>query len=137
MKARLIWESQTSLRRDIKRSLGPSDAVEANCAGRLDFPLEFPLTFAVGGDEIEIHALEVALDLGLATDRLDAVDGRLLAVEIEERLLFAVRTDHLRVAIVDLTGQVGARAGGHARGNHPPVHHGHLMPAKNKFIGGR
>lgn len=91
----------------------------------------------LGREEEAVEALEVRFDRLFATDDLDPVDRRDLAVVIEARFGFAARLDQFEIMIVEHGGEVGGGARRHAGADAAPIHQDDRALEAGKLIGDR
>ncbi len=87
------------------------------------------------GNRKPSSAPEGAVDVELAHDRLDAVDGRLLALLEQPGHLLAAQVDQAADGVVADRRQVRGRARGHAAGDRAAVDDNHLLPGGSEFVG--
>jgi hypothetical protein len=85
--------------------------------------------------EKAVEPPEGAVDVELGHDRLDAVDGRLLALLEQPGHLLAAQVDQAADGIVADRRQVRRRARGHAAGDRAAVDDDHLLPGGREFVG--
>ena len=88
----------------------PLDTGQARAVRRVELALEQSRLVARAEEQVAVHALEVAVDPLGRDDRLDAVDGRAVALGRAAGAHFAVDALDLEVAVVDRIGEMGGGA---------------------------
>jgi hypothetical protein len=87
--------------------------------------------------EKAVQPPEGAVDAEFAHDRLDASDGRLLALLEQPGHLLAAQVDQAADGIIADRCQMRGRARGHAAGDRAAVDDDHLLAGGREFVGGR
>jgi hypothetical protein len=120
-----------------ERVRGARHVGEAGPMGRGELAVERGRRVALGEEQVAVDAREVAVDLLLARDRLDAVDGGAMALGGEADPALAVDLLQLEIEVVHLVAEVGARPAGHAAANRPVVEHGDAHAGLRQQVRGR
>src|SRR5688572_19504413 len=100
--------------------------LHAGSASSLQFAIENVERIARRHKQVTVNAREVAVDLLLADNALDLIDGSAVALGREAHAFLAVRALQLREAISHDIGEVRRGAAGFSAPDRTVIHHHHI-----------